>query len=1159
MKIKLTKVLTLERKKTLAILMRTLIFLFCTTVFSLSPITLFSQDTQVEISADQTISIDEVFKIIKKQTDINFIYKADLFKDYPNVTVRKGVINANDLLNSILSDANFNFQFSDNNSIIITEKEASITDAQQKITISGTVKDENGMPLAGANIYAKNAGVGTMTDFDGNFQVSYPDTAKDVILVFSYVGYEKQEIPVTNPKHVNVTMVPDASELDQVVVIGYGSSKVKDVTGSISHISSEEVDQAPMSTTIESMLQGKASGVNVNIQSASPTAPVSVIIRGASSLSGDNQPLWVIDGVPQYSTSNEDFTGNIANTLYNLNLNDVESIDVLKDASATAVYGSRAANGVIIVTTKKGSSRMKPSIELSSRVGVQVQDFNGFDYFERDQYIKATQALAKEYVLGFGRVDSNVSPYIDKAAFDNLLTSEYDFSDLVMAPNAYYDSNTDWLGEMTQSPINQIHNLAVQGGNEQTTYYTSFNYNQRDGIVKSGQSEIYGGRLNLETKITEQLTFGVNLNGSSRNTDDKDYMLDVIRRIRPDMPVYNDDGTLFKYDNFTENPYTTLKNIRTSKGINFSGTAFLDINFLNDFTFKTAFTNNYVTSELLTYVRRDSRFNFANGTRARSDSKFSINVWENTLTYAKLIDKHDIRALAGYSMENAVRDYNYISLANFPDDDILNNFRSATAPRGFDEQKNENALISQFARVHYKFDDRYIVSGTVRRDGSSRFGANKRWGFFPSAAAAWIITGENFMKNSNIEKYISYLKLRSSFGKTGSQNLGNYDYLTLADGRTQFNEMPGIRPSSIGNADLQWEETNMFDLALDYGFLQDRIRGSVGIYEKNSDELIYNLPLAPSSSFNSITANVASIENKGLEFNINYDIISTTDSRLTFDFNYAKNVNKIVKLNGVTEELNFPTSGTSYIKVAEGEEMGQWYGYQTAGRFYSSTEEAIALNPRRENGTRDFYNDRRNTAGDMYYIDQNGDNEITGDDRVKLGTSVPKGFGGFGLTFRHKNFMFNSTFTYAYGHKRFWQLPMTHIGNVTGTQNLSNIIAGQSTTLVGAENAVYPRMSFGGIGNNAQFSDFYLYDASFVRLNALNLTYKLPNKLLKNSLVQGVDFSFQATNLFTITKYPGFDPQGNFSDSRIGSGMAIDNSTYPNAQLYSLGIKVKLQ
>ncbi|MFI1773669.1 SusC/RagA family TonB-linked outer membrane protein [Thalassobellus citreus] len=1138
--------------------MKTFILLFCTTLFSFTPKNVLSQDAKIKIDKDVLASVDEVFKMIKEQTNYTFVYRSNLFENYPKTRLKKGTIKANKLLEKTLSEGDFICEFLSDQTIMVKEKTLEKIEnpniALQQ-AIKGIVYDEQGVPFPGVNVIIKGLQAGTTTDFDGQFKIVSTNFNENTILVFSYVGYKSQEVLIGKNKFLDIKMIPDLARLDEVVVVGYGTSKVKDATGVISNLSTEEIEKAPMGSSVEGLLQGKSAGVSVQIQSASPTSPVSVIIRGASSLSGNNQPLWVIDGVPQYASTT---SGDVDNTLYNLNVNDIKSIDILKDASATAVYGSRAANGVILVTTKKGQANMKPIFEVSTRAGVQVTDFNSFKYFSADEYKAFTEAAAREGALskGFGRTSRN---YLDQQAFYNLNTSEYDTTDFEVLPTAYYDGNTNWLDEMTQSPLTLKYDFSVRGGSEKSKYFISFNHTDMEGIVKTGSNKLYGGRVNFDTKISNHAKFGLNLSGSTRDTDNKDNMLSIIRSIRPDIPAYNDDGTLFTQDIFTENPYTTLKNTNSGKGVTFNGTAFLEIDFLKNLKLRTAFTNNYTDSQNTTYERAGSRY-VTNGRRTFAESKLSVNVWENTLTYSKLINKkHDIKALMGYSMEGSKINTYSIEATNFPDDDILNNFGSAATIASIDETETENALISQFARVHYKFDDRYIISGTIRRDGSSKFGLDKRWGVFPSGGAAWVITSEKFMQSPNIKKYVSFLKLRTSLGLSGSQNLGNFDWITQVNA-TIYNAQPAIQPSSVGNPLLQWERTEMFDLGIDYGLLDNRIYGSFGIYQKKSDELIYKSELPGSAAFRNVNSNVASINNKGLEFNIKYDMLRTKNQRLTLDFNYSKNVTKVTKINNTAKELLFPYSFKTYIRLEEGGETGQFYGYQTAGRFYTTAEDAIALQGRTDTGQPTHYHHAEETKGDLIFIDQNNDGKIDDEDKVNIGSSIPKGFGGFGLSYTFKGFSVNAVFSYAYGFKRFWEQARTELSGV-GNYNISNLISGQSTILNSPFDASYPRISLDGPGfaGSRDISDFFLHDASYLRLNALNFSYRLPKNIFNNNVIKGIDLTFQATNLFTITKYPGFDPQGNWTSSSVGSGMAADASTYPAAQIYSLGLKINIQ
>lgn len=1019
---------------------------------------------------------------------------------------------------------------------------------QEQIAVSGRVIDRQGNAIPGVTVTVQGTTKQVATNENGEYKITVTPGQR---LIFSSVGYEQREARVASSTSFPLIVALDESlsSLDETVIVAYGTSKVRDITGSISRIGKAELQNAPMGSTIQSMLQGRAPGVNVAIQSASPTSPISVVIRGASSLSGDNQPLWVIDGVPDYSNQT---SGNITNSLYNLNLNDVESIDILKDASATALYGSRAANGVVIVTTKRGIAGQRPTIEVNSRLGTTHQDFNGYRYMEAPEYINFSTQAGLEGVMSRGTFDYFTRDYLDEQAFFDLKTSEFDKSDLVVREGEFYDGNTNWLKEMTQSPWVQQYDLSLRGGTDHISYFVSGFHNNTKGIIKTGGSTTYGGRLNMETGLSKGIKFGINLSGSSRDTDNKDYMLDVLKKIRPDIPVYEDDGSLFTRDPYTENPYTTLLNTRAGNGQTFLGSSFLEWQVIDGLLLRSTVNVSYANSQNLTYSRRGSTFNY-DGSRSWSTSKTNTIVWENTATYARTFGSHDILALGGYSMERYGSLGYGMSASNFPDDDVLNNFPAGAVRGALAESYTANALISQFARVNYKFLERYIVSGTIRRDGSSRFGPDRRWGLFPSAAAAWLIHEEDFMKNS-LGHVFSYLKLRASRGLSGSQNLGNYAWRT-GIGSSRYNENPAIRPSSVGNTELQWEETLMTDVGLDYGLWNERIRGTFGVYQKKTDHLIYSQPLPPSSAFSNVSANVASLKNDGLEFDIRVDVLRNNDLTLTLDLNAARNINRVMKINNVTSELWFPSTLTPYMRVLEGERTGQWFGYQTNGRLFVTQEEVIALQGQTATGGKQYYRNSAEARGDLYFIDQNNDGVVNADDRVYLGSADPKVFGGFGASLFYKNLMVNTTFTYSYGNKRLWYMAMDDVG-YAGNYNHSNLIAGKSATLLSPYEATMPRMGHYGIAANDTFSDFFLYDASFIRLNALNINYRLPGHLFREGLVQGIDFTLQATNLFTITRYPGFDPQGNWSSSAIGTGMGVDNSTYPSAKTYNVGVKL---
>lgn len=1164
MKKNITNLSLSNKSRFLKIIMKTFIFVFSIAVFSLSPKGGFSQNVEIEIKDNQAITVDEVFKLIKNQTEYRFVYRSDLFENYPKVTLKKGLIKANELLESALSNGEFIYEFSNENTIVIknkvveNEQEVKAEATVQKLVV-GIVTDENGVPLPGVNVIIKGERRGVATDFDGGFKINLANKNENPTLIFSFIGYEQQEVEVGSKTTINIKMVPSFSGLDEVLVIGYGTTKVRDATGVISRIDKQDIEDAPMVFTVESLLEGKASGVNVQVESASPTSPINIVIRGSSSLDGNNQPLWVIDGVPQDGL-----------TLDDLNIDTIESIDILKDASSTAVYGSRGSQGVVMVTTKKGLKNRAPIITFSTSTSATFTDFNSFEYFDGPQYESYITAAIKEQILTRGW-EGDAPNFIDQQAFWALNTSEYDKDDLQLLPSAFFGGNTDWQEVVTQTPINLKHDVSIRGGSEKTTYYASLGLRDIEGVVKTGYNNTITGSVRLDTDISEKFKFGLNIRGATTKRSNKDRLLTVLNRIRPDIEPYNDDGSIFTPGFFVENPLTALANTNEANSITLNTSAYLEYEVLKGLKLKSTFANSYSDFNNLSYARRGT-YQEELGQRNWSNNKTSRDVFDNTLNYTTQINrKHDITALLGHTLEKYVtRGYGIIA-EDFPDDDILNNFGSQASITQINETEQRSALIGMFARLHYKYDDRYILSGTIRRDGSSRFGSGKQWGVFPSGAFAWTVTNEKFMKSDKIKKYLSYAKLRTSIGITGSTGgLGFNDWATGVTAVT-YNDNPALFPSSLGNPFLQWEETTMLDFGLDLGFFNDRITLTIGTYSKKSEKLIYSNDIPWSSAQRDVFANVATMEAKGYEIDLNADIIKTKNSRFTFDFNWSKNRSKITSINANIDQLVLSASDPRMV-INVGDEIGEWFGYQTAGRFYVTPEDAYAFrNSTNEQGVQEPYYSDNEGMGDLIYIDNSGigedglpdgipDGQITEADRKHLGSAVPDGYGGFGFTYNYKNFRINTNFTYAYGHLRLWAYPRNTASFGLRDYNNSVNIAGQSAVVQSPYDALFPRLTVNTLGTNGLFSDFYLYDASFIRLNSLSMNYTIPEKVFKNSKIAGVDLSFRASNLFTLTNYPGFKPDGGAtSTSSVSVNSSQDSSTYPAASVFSLGLKVNLK
>lgn len=1102
------------------------------------------------------VSIDYVIEYLEAATDYTFVYN-DTDKEGVKVSVSLKDADIITILDAVFKDTPLAYQIKEERIVVLRRKNIPTkTEQEKQLVVKGRVISEKEKePIIGATVVLEGTTLGVATDMDGNFSLNVPKEAKT--LVISSICYARFQLILTPEvfEKMNVIQLKDSvSFVDEVVIVGYGTTKVKDATGAVSRLGEKEIAMSPAGASIQSMLQGRAPGVNVMIQSASPTSPVNVVIRGVSTLTGNTQPLWVIDGVPDYSQSS---TGDVTNALFNLNLSDVESIDILKDVSATAIYGSRAANGVIIVTTKRGKQGMQPTVELSLRSGIQTINSNKLDALNASEYKRFVETVGRQSIeiAGF---DYNTHFFFDETKFNQLNTSQWDGSMLQLRSDAFMNGDTDWWDEMTQNATTTQCDISVRGGTANTNYFISFGYNDQKGVVKGGRSKLYTGRLNLETLIGKQLKLGVNLSGSSRKTNNKDNLIDNIIRFRPDFPAYNEDGSLNLVTTSTviENPHLTLANRNDGRGLTFSSSAFLEWTILDGLKFKSTGTVNYTNSKTDVFSKKGTRgYSIAYNTRSLGNSEYNTYVWDNTLTWMKDFGKHNLVAVVGQSIEKYKSNYLSGGADDFPDEEVLINLGSG-ADSWSDSDEAGNTLVSAIARINYKYNNRYLATFTFRTDGSSKFGPDKRWGYFPSGALAWVISEEEFM--APLKTYIPYLKLRASIGKIGSQNLGNYDYISLMGSATYDGE-PGTKPTSLGNPVLQWEETTSIDVGLDFGLFSERLRGTIGYYNKQINNLIYNGSVPANSSYTTVNQNVGTIANTGWEVDMRGDVIRTDKLNFEIGFNIATNTGKVKKLDGVVKELKMPYY-YEYVRLVEGGHIGDWYGYKYAGRLFRTQEEIIALRPTSATtGAQENYFGSYDSPGDMYLIDQDGDGKITAKDKVKLGNFNPKFFGGFNLSLSWKNLYATAVFTYSYGAKRMWYYQYEKTSGV-GTYNMYNSIF-DSYNFKGSD-ALFPRLAYAGTVANA-LSDLYIHDASFLRMNSLNLNYRLPQNWFTGTFVNNIEFSFSASNLFTITQYPGFDPQGNFGSNPTSAtandvitvAQGVDYSTYPSARTYSIGIK----
>jgi len=1130
-------------------------------------------------------TLKEVLKAIEKQTTFTFVYNNNMVDANRKVSIEAKKMGITQIMNLLLKNTGYNYKIVEKQIIISPEKfsdetnpslpvgkrdsNASTVKSQQTdfIVLKGRVVSSKGNePVIGAYLLVVDSKKGTSTDLDGYFTLQVPLSSKKVTI--SCLGYQRLDLDF-NPANISnfkLITLNDATEyLNEIVVQGYGSTTIKDATGAVSRLSSKEIESVPMGANVQSMLQGRAAGVNVMIQSASPTSPISVTIRGVSTLSSSGtQPLWVIDGVPDYSSNT---TGDITNSLFNLNLSDLESIDILKDASATAIYGSRAANGVVMITTKRGIKGQAPTIDVNFKTGIQTLNSNDLKTLNVSEYKAFTETLGRQRINIDGNLGYSEKFFFDETKFLKINTSQWTPQMLELRSDAYMTGDTDWWEEMTQPAITSQVDLSVRGGTESTNYYLSFGYTDINGLVKGGKSQLYTGRMNFETNVGKAVKIGMTLSGSTRTANNKDALMKSIPRFRPDFQAYNPDGSINIVPTNTtiENPFITLNNRNDGVGKGLNGTAFLELKLLPGLKLRSAGTINFSGSTNDIFNKKGTQgYSSAYNYRSLTNTEYSTQVWDNTLNYAAVIGKHDIVAVLGESTESFKYKTQNAYGEGFPDEEVLININSAATTGGRSDEYG-SALASFFARVNYKYMNRYLVTATFRADGSSKFGPNNRWGYFPSGALAWIISEEKFMQPIN--NIVPYLKLRLSMGKSGSQNLGYYDWMTTLSA-APYTEQPGIKPYNLGNPSLQWENTTSTDIGIDFGLLKERLRGTVGYYSKRVDNLIYTGSVPTNSSYQTINQNVGSITNDGWEFEIRGDVIKNSNMTLELGFNIATNSSIVNKLDGIQKEIVMPYY-YEWVKLVAGGKLGDWYGYKSAGRYFATAEEIFALrktNP--TTGAQLNYRLAREVPGDPYIMDQDGDGVITKADRVVLGNFNPKFYGGFNIGFTYKNFYASAVFTYSYGAKRLWNYPYSAVTAGASTYNAYNYL--QSAWNFNKDpQAALPRIGLTSTYNG--LSDFFIFDASFIRLNALNLNYRLPQRWFNKQFLTNVDVTLQASNLLTITKYPGFDPQGNFgstdmaqsytvgtrtSQELIGVGSGIDYSAYPSSTTFSLGLKL---
>lgn len=1030
---------------------------------------------------------------------------------------------------------------------------------QNRTTVSGKVTEEGtGSGIPGVNILIKGTGQGTVTDVEGNYSIS---ATNDATLVFSSVGFVTEEIVVGNRSYIDVVLAPDITSLSEVVVVGYGTQERARVTGAISSISAEEINEQPV-TSLDQALQGRAAGITVT-NTGSPGVNPLVRIRGLGTV-GDNNPLYVVDGMPVSGSVQTQGGNGISSSggLNGINPNDIASIEILKDASAAAIYGSRAANGVIIITTKKGQAG-KINVNLDAYYGVQ-NAWKKLDLLNTEQYLEYAQEL-----LANGGTNPGDDGFPERLNYNGQFATINDLGD-------FSNINTDWQDEMFRPASIQDYNLSVSGGSENAVFNVSGGYFNQEGIMLGTAFERYSLRANSEFTLGK-FKFGETLTLSFSERHNEPYnggrsQIEHMIKMVPYIPVRNDDYPTTGYRSTDgadgsdpENPVLNAmlrKNI--DENMKILGTAYGTFEIVEGLEYKLmlGLDMNFGYNHQFTPIIVSSDQYHLNPTADISQNRvdFISPLISNQLSYSKDFGDHHVDAVAvierqtsqlrntGASGETAITSVI----------DVLN----ITENPNRQGRRDEYALISYLGRVNYDFAGKYLFSASVRRDGGSRFGSEK-WGTFPSVSAGWRLSEENFLSNVN---FLSNLKLRGSWGKVGNDKIGNYGYQsTFASGQfyvlgTGGTLVPGLTIRALENPDIQWETTVMTNIGLDIGFMNDQVRASVEYFRNETQDMLLPVPTPPSFGYDvAPTANLGSVLNKGFELTAGYYKYSG-DFQWSLSGNISFITNELTDLSQGTSVAgsNFETWNTTQTK--EGEPIAYFYGWVVDGIFQSDAEVAAANEIDGDASTP--YQVAATSAGDIRFKDINGDGVVNNSDRTNLGHYLPDFSYGLNASANYQNFDISLFIQGVSGN----EILNTNLYDLQGMPRLFNAGTAVLDAWTPEEpNTDIPRAVNADPNQNARISSRYIEDGSYLRVKNLSIGYTLPTGLLGdfgNGFIRNLRVYVTAQNLLTITDYSGYDPEigarpdlsNNPGNATLNSG--VDWGQYPQARTFLGGIQI---
>lgn len=959
----------------------------------------------------------------------------------------------------------------------------------QRITVTGIVTSvmENNISLPGVTVVIKNTTQGATTDLNGRFSIQANTTDT---LVFSYVGMVTNEIPVNGRSVINVGMELDIARLGEVIVVGYGTESSRLISGSLGVVSDSEIRDVPL-RTIDGVLQGRTAGVQVSQNSGTPGSATTVRIRGNSSITAGNQPLYVIDGIPMITGNygQVGFSGQGINALSDINPNDIESITVLKDASAAAIYGARATNGVILITTRRGS-KQRTNINFNASHGTQ-EVVNVLEMLNAEQW--------------------------------------HDYRGTQPDPNNPVD--VDWLNQVFRVAPMSSYELSASGGDGATQFFVSGNYYNQEGTLLGTDYQRLNGRLNLDHKMNDYVNFGASFGASYslNNRVEGDRSLNGVLpnalTMPPIHPIFNADGN-YNEDGPYANPIAIGREaINEAHSLRTLGNAYVDIRFLKNVTFSTKWGFDYLSLREHSFdpptTRQGAR---SNGIGIAAQNNVLNIVSNNLLRYSNSFNRvHNLEALAGYSFEIFQRRNQYARGVDFPGPFFEYLAEAATITSSYARAVNRG-ISSYFGQFKYNYDYRYIVTLSGRYDGSTKFGDNNKYGFFPAMSLAWRLTEESFFQP--LTSIFDEFRMRASFGLTGNDGIPDFAYLNLYRGGTNYLGGAGIAPSQLPNPNLKWETTAQINVGLDLAVLDERISLAMDYYQNRTKDLLFDRPISMTSGYYSITTNIGELENRGIELSLNTINVQTDVFEWNSRLNISRNRNKILSLYKDQPLDNLDRYSPSIVMV--GEPMSIFFGYRSLG-----------VDP---------------STGDIVFDDVNGDGVINADDRVKIGDPNPKFTGGFTNNLTYKQFELGVFLQFSYGNDIF-NGNRIFIEAMKGADNQSTAVIrrwrqpGDLTDI--------PRATELDPNNNNRISSRFVEDGSYLRVKNVTLSYILNRQLAERLKIRTARVYISAQNLLTYTNYSGMDPEVNYTgDNNLLR--ATDFFTYPQARTFTVGINLGL-